>query len=147
MGSKAPFLEARPRGTNIQRAGLRYELAVLLEIGRRFPSLLVQPWIEYRDSTGLRSCCPDGLLLLPDHVTVIVEVKLTHTSDAYWQLERQYRPVVERLCPKDRIAVLEVCRTFDPHVRLPVPQLVVRDLEAYLAQPLGTYGVWRWAQR
>ena len=74
------------------------------------------PWIWVQDSWGVRWVQPDGLLIRPlDGVVTIVEFKLKHTPQAWFQLQELYRPVVEWLFPKDlwTTRMAEVVRWYD----------------------------------
>jgi hypothetical protein len=101
------------------KRGLRYESKVFdaLEAlyGHQF---MPNPWLWFDTPSGMRRCQPDGLIFLRDRVA-IVEVKLTHVPDAWWQLRRLYEPVVKRIFPSRRLTLIEVCRYFDPFVMMP----------------------------
>jgi hypothetical protein len=143
--AEIPFGEVESSGgvTKSQRAGLNFEAKVLDGLCSRYPGLLAQPWLRYWDSHGPRLCCPDALLFTKSMV-LIVEIKLSHTVSAYWQLKHHYFPVVCSLYPSVTVGILEICRTYDPHIALPEPQLLVTDLDAYIASKANIYGVMRW---
>ena len=48
-----------------------------------------------------------------------MEVKIRHTADAWWQLHKLYKLVLQEVFPDKRIVCIEVCRTFDPAVVFP----------------------------
>jgi len=55
------------------------------------------------------------MALVWDHrFMVIVEVKIQHMPEAWWQLEAAYRPILQAAAPKADIYCLEVCRSYDP---------------------------------
>jgi hypothetical protein len=81
------------------------------------------PWVVFADDSAReRWCQPDGILLDPvaSRLTVI-EFKLRHCSEAWFQLFELYLPVVRSLYPGWRVAGLEVCRWFDPATLCPAP--------------------------
>lgn len=102
--------------TVVQRLGLAYEQKVqdILQAiyGEKF---FCDVPILYEDRRGLHRCIPDGVLRTDACTVVIVEVKLRHTSRAWWQLERLYFPVLRQLVgPSVRIQRAEICRSYDP---------------------------------
>lgn len=70
-----------------------------------------------------RLCQPDGLIFNFHRGTiVIVEFKLRHTSEAYYQLTQLYAPVLSHLFPRPlwRLGLCEVVRWYDPSTIFPV---------------------------
>lgn len=89
-------------------------------------------WFTYFDGEGVRHCQPDGLLLFPEEmVLLIVEVKYSHTPDAFWQLEHLYVPVLRAFMRDSgwRIATCEIVKWFDPSTRFPVRTVLREKLE------------------
>lgn len=114
-------LRSSPDAKASIRAGLRYEakaLAMLRESWQRLGDFLPGPWISFEDKHGVRRCQPDALLVTEEHV-LIVEIKHTHTQNAWWQLRRLYEPVVRALDKRLPIYVCEVCKFADPHAAFP----------------------------
>lgn len=107
-----PFLRHPPRKGR-KRQGLIYQAragAYLLD--RYAPNFRFSPWVVFN---GNRWCQPDGLLLLPERATVVVvEIKLSHCSEAWYQLFELYIPVVQVLFPGWEIIGCEVCKWYDP---------------------------------
>ena len=129
--------------TVAQRLGLSYERRVqdCLEAiyGDKF---FCSVPILYEDRTGLHRCIPDGILRLSDVAVVILEIKLTHTERAWWQLERLYTPVIRAMVgPAPRILRVEICRSYDPAVVFPSPARLVTSLHRL---PLDGVGVLQW---
>lgn len=113
--------------------GIRYEERVQRYLLDAFPTLYVpSPWLHFRESgyESFRWCQPDGMLIdAPKGVITLVEIKYSHTSDAWWQLNHLYRPVVQTLFPPRlwRIEVCEVVRWYDPAVAFPEPCRLVNN--------------------
>lgn len=93
----------RPRNIPLGRAtgaklhGLRYQKKVTkLFLGGLPPGLklLDGPWFEFRDLNGPGVCQPD-IVLLHEGGGLVVECKLTYTSEALTQLACLYLPVLE----------------------------------------------------
>ena len=113
----APALAPRPafgrsRLTPVQRAGLAYERKVLRQAraawAPRGAEVLHNPWIRYfREKT--RYCCPDIVILTPGR-GVILECKLSWTSEAEEKVLGLYLPLAEELWPGRIWATYGVCK-------------------------------------
>lgn len=141
--AKGPGFGPR-RATGRRGEGLRYEVKALQRLDELYRGRLVWgPWLRFAAShvPYERWCQPDGLLIDVDAgLVVVVEVKHHHTAEAWWQLERLYRPVLRTLFPEQlwRIELLEVVRWFDPAVLFPCPVVLV---EKPMLIPAGKFGV------
>jgi hypothetical protein len=134
--------------TVARKEGKRFESKVLDSLRERFPFLQVEPGFGFRDRFGPRICYPDALLRFNDS-TVIVEIKHRghQLGDAWWQLTRYYRPVVEAIYPADPVLCLAIVRGYDPSVRVPGATFLAgwehfRDWRATVAD--GPFGVMSW---
>lgn len=141
----ASFAASRPmpRGsTEARRAGIRYEKKVLKALGKEFGSrLTASPTIHFFDEGGMRRIIPDALLYLGPLDLAILEIKISHRSDTWFQANELYRPVVRLLTrPEVRLHVIEVCKSYDPDVVFPWPHDVIMDLKV----PPSGFGVFPW---
>ncbi len=138
-----PYLR-RERVRGRRAEGLRYERRAKARLAELLGAddcceLLLGPWIRFRDAAtpgAWRFCQPDALWLDPlEGRLVLIEIKLQHTPDAWWQCEWLYRPVLERLfAPGEwQIAPCEVVKWFDPAVPFPCRPAMLRDPR--MAQP------------
>lgn len=123
--SPPAFASVVPRKRGARGQGLRYEAKARAILEHSFRGFFVaQPWVEFTNGDSRpRLCQPDGLLFNFHRGTiVIVEMKLKHTSDAYFQLTQLYLPVVKKMFPKEgwKIALCEVVRWYDPSTVFPV---------------------------
>ncbi len=106
---------------------MRYEQKVHEHFLELFPSkYLPSPWVRFTnvEDTNARWCQPDGLIIdIEAGLISIVEMKYQHTSDAWWQLEKLYKPVLAVIFPKQlwRLQCVEVVKWFDPATDFPVP--------------------------
>lgn len=136
-----------PRGkgdTAAKASGIRYEGQVAEYIRSLRPEARISPTVRFTDACGSeRICIPDAVIEVPRGV-VVVEVKLQHMPEAWWQLEQLYRPVLRLLYPKQHIFSLEICRSYDPAMPFPVDVELVTSLEAYLDRPLPRFCVHWW---
>lgn len=86
----------------------------------------------YHSRGRIRYCQFDGLLVLPSRkVLVLCEVKYNHTSDAYWQLENVYVPVLRAFLGRSnpwQVATCEIVKWFDPSTTFPVQITLCQDL-------------------
>lgn len=114
--------EARKRqGSAAQQAGMRYEahahgyLSELYCPERGNKLYAPAMWIHYIAELTAGWAQPDGLLLDFDRMMItIIEIKLRHTSDAWWALRRLYEPLIRHLFgTKWSYSVCEVCRWFN----------------------------------
>ncbi len=123
--ARSPGWLKRHKMTGSQIAGLAHE-----KKGHKFFQSSFGPEGEYIKSPWIwfhvdgvkkqRWCQPDGLLLREDlHLITIIEFKLKHTTDAWWQLRKLYEPVIEKIYPGWDIRVLEVVKHPDPDQVMP----------------------------
>lgn len=128
--------------TGAQKEGLRYEQRVHDVLSAIYGThYRPTPSILFRDISGMRRAIPDGLLRI-ENLCVLIEVKLTHTERAYWQLKRLYEPLLTRLVvPGTRIVCVELCRSYDPAVSFPGPHVVIDSLHR---APFDAVGVLQW---
>jgi hypothetical protein len=113
--------------------GVKYELRVHERLSEAFGlNYIPSQWFQFFDGEKVRYCQPDGLLLFErQSLLLIVEVKYSHTPDAFWQLEHLYVPVLRAFMGKSswKIATVEVVKWFDPCVRFPVRPVLRESLE------------------
>lgn len=132
----------RPQRRHGRRAlGIRYEKAVqdYLEV-RYGQSYIRSPWLHFaNDKDVWHWCQPDGVLLQHERRRfTIIEVKYQHTSDAWWQVEKLYRPVLEFLFPGWECARCEVVKWFDGTIAFPEQTKLCEEIGAV---PFGFFGV------
>jgi len=137
----------RQKGNSVAKeSGLRFESQLVVALRSIFPTIEFQPEFRYCDDGGQRICFPDAVLRLPDR-TVVCEVKLSHTADAWWQLEKLYRPVLAAwsLVP---VQVIEIVKSFDAAIQFPCEVSFITDIESWVRAPesIPLFGVWKWAK-
>lgn len=119
-----PFIREKRR-TGRRAQGVRYERKVHEYLEAMFPDQYIpSPWLMFEELGVARPrwCQPDGLLIdLARGEVTIVEVKYQHTSDAWWQMFKLYRPVLEVLLPKGlwTYRCVEVVKWYDPATVFP----------------------------
>ena len=115
------------------REGLKYERLAHEELTRRYPSSYVPSlWLEYEvaEDSYMHRCQPDGLLFnFTASKIIVVEIKLKHTEQAYWQLRNLYLPVLSLIFPPRlwELVPCEVVKWFDPSTSFPVPIQLCRE--------------------
>ena len=114
--------------------GRRYERKALKYLEEVFPERIVpSPWFvfttEYSGCVEL-FCQPDALVFDPRQgIITVVEVKLRHTSNAWWQLKELYIPVVRAVFGSAwEYRPIEVVKSFDPHTKFPEKFELIRDV-------------------
>jgi len=115
--SVMPFQRKRHHGA--KKLGVEYEQRVCDVLEAIYGEAFVRaPAIRYFTNNGPKAAILDGLLRLDDQV-LIIEVKLAHTERVWEQLMDRYLPLVGALEPGATIRPVEICRSYDPAVRLP----------------------------
>lgn len=119
----------KKRVTGARAAGLRYEAKAKIMLQRTIPEadsnnsnqLLVGPWLMFKAGNDkIRYCQPDALLIdLENKRVVIYEIKLQHTSQAWWQVRKLYQPVLERIYTNYSFVCVEVVKWLDAHAAFP----------------------------
>lgn len=133
--------------SDAKRAGLRYERKVQSLLRHQFGhQYLASPTIYFTDDLGRRCCVPDGLFLVGRDFWVIVEIKRQHMPEAWWQLKRLYKPVIEH-DGKNRAECVEIVQSYDPAMPFPTAVELLPDLEAFLSwmrAPSARFAVFEW---
>lgn len=130
-----PLKAKRKRYTPVQKLGLGFERKVQQALYDRYPNYIPSPWLRFRERSaarlgrGWRWCQPDGLFIDYDSGRLtLVEIKLRHTSNAWWQVRRLYEPVLAHLFgPHWTIIPIEVVRWYDGTTPFPEPLGLSRD--------------------
>lgn len=123
-------LNQKHRGA--RRAGLLFEEKVGWYLEKLFGNMVVAgSWIGYFDQqNGDRLCSPDYLIVdVRKGVVTIVECKLSHTQDAWLQINDVYMPVVKFLFPGFEVRGIEICKNFERSRHYPVVPRIVCNLE------------------
>lgn len=129
--------------TSAQQNGLRYEAKVQDHLKKRFPvDYHIQASLSFRDDTGPRIVVPDGVLLRRRDA-VIFEIKSQHMPEAWWQLSRLYKPVLEEFW-KGPITCCEVVRSFDPSIGFPEPIKLCHSIDDVLDESPVDFKVLLW---
>lgn len=139
------FALAKRRARGAKGAGLRYEEKAQTTIRDSFRregiEYLPSPWFKYRRCSSPHRenfAQPDGIAPCPRRgVIFLVEIKIKHTVDSYFQLLDRYVPLLDAFFNRPerlwRIAPIEVCRWYDPHVAYPCEVKMLEFL--HLAEP------------
>jgi hypothetical protein len=125
------------------KLGLRFEKEVLKQLQKaylsRFTTGVPLSFQEGATKGGFyqrpSTAIPDGLLLSNDRRSLcLIEIKLRHSTDAWFQLNRFYLPILRRAIGSSLLLrTLEICRYYDPGVKLPQGKRVVRELSEAFA--------------
>lgn len=152
-----PFIAAqkrKPKEEHLKR-GVRYET----QVQRHFESLygpryVPSPWVRFHSradtDSNWRYCQPDGLLVdVHKGCITIVEIKLKHTTRAWWQVRELYEPVVKNLFNNGheghwQFAACEVVKWYDTDTFFPENILLTPAIENV---PPGYFGLHIWSTR
>jgi hypothetical protein len=134
LPKELPFKPLEAKG-HLQKKGIKHERQVAEYLTELYElSYFAGMWFAYGDgSSGTRYCQLDGLLA--DHKRrnlVVVECKLRHTPEAYWQTENLYLPVVRAWLTDQRfwsLSVCEIVRWCDPHTSFPTQCNFIENLD------------------
>lgn len=143
-----PFVVNRKGRTGRRAQGIRYEKKVHEYLDMIYPGMFVpSPWIYFLEEEGNRArwCQPDGLLIdVQQGLVTIVEVKYSHTSDAWWQLTQLYRPVLEYLFPRAlwTLQCVEIVKWYDPLVAFPERVALLEEPTEKLKSGFGVH-IWK----
>ena len=119
--ARAP--EPRKGYSSAQQAGLRYERKALKLLYREVPGFIDHPIFDFKTRHRGELLCgraiPDGIVVdARRQLVTVYEIKLRHTERAWSQLGDFYLPIVLRAFPGLRVNLVEVCKWYDPDVRL-----------------------------
>lgn len=128
--------------TDAQHIGLRYEAQVQSQLVKLFQEYVPEPELSFYDQGVRRSVRPDGILVRKNHL-VIFEIKYTHVPEAWWQLEKLYKVVLDGLYHRP-ISLVEICRSYDPSTPFPCEVGMISDLETWVSEHRSTFGVYVW---
>lgn len=134
------------RASGRRGKGQRYERDVQEALLSRYPDAYVPSlWIRFlrEEANGSREwawCQPDGILLdIRSSRLTIVEIKLKHTEQAWWQIRRLYEPVLRAIFGDGwKYQAVEICRWLDPQTSFPERTIFVPDISEV---PEGAFGV------
>jgi hypothetical protein len=128
-----PFsIESIVKVTGAKRQGINYERKTQAYIEMQLANksegvkYIRSPWLCYKalgSGSRILFCQPDGLIMeVEQKRCVIVEIKLQHTAEAYWQVRRLYQPVLQFIYPDFTFSALEIVKWLDPHISPKFPE-------------------------
>lgn len=125
--------------------GLRYERKVQAHMEAESEWYLAGPWLIYIIGGRPHWCQPDGLHFdVQAGIITIIEIKYSHTTDAYWQLRHLYSHVLGHIFP-DRdwtFRLVEVVKWYDPAVKFPEPTVMCPDPLRHASESIGVH-IWK----
>ena len=116
--ARAEHLQPRTRRSAAQRAGLLFEEKVVEKLKSTEPGFISHLPFRFFSSLDAGYAIPDGIIFNGVYLT-LVEIKLRHTVDAWYQLKDFYLPIVQCAFPWAQISCWEICKNYDPGVKLP----------------------------
>jgi hypothetical protein len=138
-----------PKGkkkTVAQKLGLAYERKALKMIENELDTLICpHPTFRYNSGHGLDQYAIPDAIYLKDEVLTIFEIKLSHSADAWHQLNNLYKPIVQKAYPHLHINLCEVCRNYDRSIKLPRVEFV-DDLARFASSKQDKFGIYIWSR-
>lgn len=131
--------------TPAQKAGARYEKRVHVALKERYGYMYHegQP-ILFEDAAGEGTAIPDGIIKTLGCLTIL-EVKSQHMPESWWQLRKKYEPLVRRIFPKQRVLLLEICKSLDASMPYPEEYEVISSIDSFIVNSKdGSIGVLQW---
>lgn len=101
--------ESRSRGAKAK--GRSFERSV----AKALPGAIHGQWFEFRDRNGPGWCQPDLFLELNWGILVL-EAKYTWVPEGFTQMERLYKPVLEKIFCKP-VQGVQICKVLTPEAR------------------------------
>lgn len=94
------------------------------------PLYVPSPWLSYTTVSGYSGeCQPDGLVFQPDRGRIVImEAKLRHCAEAYFQLVNLYGPIIQFMFPAWSIGYQEVVRWYSANEHFPGPHTLRANL-------------------
>lgn len=132
-----------------QRLGISYERKALAHLAIELPhEVLNHPAFRFRSAGKAfdEHAIPDAIYLAKSVLTIF-EIKIRHTADAWYQLRKLYLPVVQKAYPGYAINLVEVCKGFDPSIRLQGEVQLVEDLDSFTSEARIAFGIYLWSGR
>jgi len=115
---EGPFGRASLRGSPAQRAGVRYQRKAEKYLWNQMPGIQLGPWFAFHNAGGkVRYCQPDALWVREGNL-LCLEIKIRFTSDAFWQLDGLYVPVLKVALGREPHCGI-ICKSFDPAMVVP----------------------------
>lgn len=119
-----PFIRKR-RYRGARAKGVNYEKKTHPYLAEMFPDVYIQnPWLNFESEESIRRrwCQPDGLIIdIERGIITCIEIKYSHTSDAWFQTKELYVPVLSCIFPQNlwTIQICEVVKWYDQAVSFP----------------------------
>lgn len=148
-----PFVVPHRTKNKARANGIRYEKKAYTYLQEAFPdAIILGPWIKFRAKGKAKAifCQPDALILdIRQSTITVIEIKLKHTSDAWWQVRRLYLPLVQHIFGTMdwNYISIELAKWFDPHTKFPERFEFVDNIRDAPTLPPHTFHVHLWNGR
>lgn len=143
---EAPAFSLRQRKRTGRKAeGIRFETKAQAHLEARNEFYLASPWIIFISDGKPHWCQPDGICIdVAAGIITIVEIKYSHTAEAYRQLRQVYAPVLGRIFPPGlwTFRLVELVKWFDPSVVFPESVVMCPDPFTHRSERIGVH-IWR----
>jgi hypothetical protein len=133
--------------TTAQTQGLRYEAKVCRAAEKSFRLFMPQLAFQFIAKHDKGLAIPDGIILNESLTAItVVEIKLRHTADGWFQLNNLYYPVVKKAFPQLKVYLLEVTTFADLTAELPGKAELVTSVNDWVngEKECKSFGVYSW---
>jgi hypothetical protein len=136
------------RPSPAQKLGLRYEVKAFKHLSMELDSaVFFHPAFRFNAGKPFDEHAIPDAIYLHEGILTIFEIKLKHTADAWYQLRKLYLPVVQKAYPGAEINLCEICREYDPSIRLAGDVTFVENLNHFVARRSPAFGIYIWSGR
>lgn len=148
-----PSFVVPSRTRNKARAdGIRYEKKAHKYLAETYEDeCVIAPWIRFKSAGRAKAsyCQPDAIILDIRRGTItIVEIKIKHTADAWWQVRRLYLPVIRHIFGEGWGYIsVELTKWFDPHTKFPERFAFVNPADSFPRLSPDRFHVYIWNER
>jgi len=130
-----------------KRQGQLFEERVNKELRKNLGRQYVKsPWLRYfLRNEKPRICQPDGIYIdAGNKIVTIVECKYTFCAQAWHQINKLYRPVIEAWHPEFKTRGVQVFKNYQPSIKYPESPRVIEFADIGNPEWVGGNKVCRW---
>lgn len=129
-----------------QKLGLQYERRALKMLQGELPfEICPHPTFRFNSGARLSQFAIPDAIYIEGSVLTVFEIKLSHSADAWHQLNSLYKPIIQKAYPHIHINLCEICRNYDRSIKLPRVEFV-DNLTCFVSTPSDRFGIYIWSR-
>lgn len=135
-GKRAPRSTGTSGGhTHAQQAGLNYERRVKRYFESKGYSVAWDVGFEFCAPPIRSKAWPDMFLLdKVQNIACVIEIKLTHGADAFWQLELYRKCLAKASLGSFDVRTLEITAGYRPEIQIPLKRELIDEKDIFSKQ-------------